>query len=194
MKGEVLDSYIRQYIEAHDAPVVSFAWQGGEPTLLGIGYFRTLLAIQQKYANGKQIQNAFQTNGVLLDDQWAALFKENNFLIGLSIDGPRELHDAYRVDKGGQPTFDRVMRGLKTLKRNGVEFNTLTTVHHGNADHPLDVYRFLKENGSGFMQFIPIVERIAHQVTADGLQLISPDFGGGTRVAPWSVEPQQFGE
>jgi uncharacterized protein len=103
------------------------------------------------------------------------------------------LHDIYRVDKGGQPTFDRVMRGMETLKRNGVEFNTLTTVHRGNADHPLEVYRFLKENGSGFMQFIPIVERIAHQVTADGLQLISPDFGGAARVAPWSVEPRQFG-
>jgi uncharacterized protein len=193
MREEVLDSYIRQYIEAHDTPVVNFAWQGGEPTLLGVDYFRTLAAIQQKYANGKQIRNAFQTNGVLLNDDWTALFKENDFLIGLSIDGPRELHDTYRVDKGGQPTFDRVMRGMETLKRNGVEFNTLTTVHRGNADHPLEVYRFLKENGSGFMQFIPIVERIAHQETADGLQLISPDFGGAARVAPWSVDPRQFG-
>ncbi|MDE3062503.1 MAG: anaerobic sulfatase-maturation protein [Acidobacteriota bacterium] len=193
MKEEVLDSYIRQYIEAHDTPVVDFAWQGGEPTLLGVDYFRNLVAIQRKYANGKQIRNAFQTNGVLLKDDWAALFKENDFLVGLSIDGPRELHDTYRLDKGGQPTFDRVMRGLETLKRNGVEFNTLTTVHHANADHPLAIYRFLKENGSGFMQFIPIVERIAHQVTADGLQLISPDFGGAAQVAPWSVEPRQFG-
>ena len=193
MREEVLDSYIRQYIEAHDAPVVNFAWQGGEPTLLGVDYFRNLVAIQQKYADGKQIRNAFQTNGVLLDDDWAALFKENDFLIGISIDGPRELHDIYRVDKGGQPTFDRVMRGMETLKRNGVEFNTLTTVHRGNADYPLEVYRFLKEQGSGFIQFIPIAERIAHQVTADGLQLISPDFDGAAQVAPWSVEPRQFG-
>ena len=193
MREEVLERYIQQYIEAHDTPVVHFAWQGGEPTLLGVAYFRTLAAIQQKYANGKKIRNAFQTNGVLLNDDWATLFKENDFLIGLSIDGPCELHDTYRVDKGGQPTFDRVMRGIETLKRNGVEFNTLTTVHRGNADHPLEVYRFLKENGSGFMQFIPIVERIAHQVTADGLQLISADFGGAARVAPWSVEPRQFG-
>lgn len=193
MREEVLDSYIRQYIEAHNAPEVSFAWQGGEPTLLGVEYFRRLVEIQKKYADGKRIRNAFQTNGVLLNDEWAALFKENSFLIGLSIDGPRALHDAYRVDKGGQPTFDRVMRGAETLKRNGVEFNTLTTVHRGNADHPLEVYRFLKENGSGFMQFIPIVERIAHQVTSDGLQLVSPDFSGGSRVAPWSVEPKQFG-
>ena len=193
MREEVLDSYIRQYIEAHDSAVVNFAWQGGEPTLLGVEYFRKLVQIQKKYANGKRIQNAFQTNGVLLNDDWAALFKETEFLIGLSIDGPRELHDTYRVDKGGQPTFDRVVRGMETLKRNGVEFNTLTTVHAGNADHPLEVYRFLKQNGSGFMQFIPIVERIAHHVTSDGLQLISPDFSGAARVAPWSVEPRQFG-
>ena len=193
MREEVLDSYIRQYIEAHDTPTVSFAWQGGEPTLLGVEYFRNLVAIQKKYAGGKRIQNAFQTNGVLLNDEWAALFREHDFLLGISIDGPRELHDAYRVDKGGQPTFDRVMRGIETLKRNGVEFNTLTTVHRANADHPLEVYRFLRDNGSGFMQFIPIVDRIAHQVTADGLQLISPDFTGEAQVAPWSVEPRQFG-
>jgi uncharacterized protein len=193
MREEVLDSYIRQYIEAHDTPVVNFAWQGGEPTLLGIEYFRQLVALQSKYANGKRIQNAFQTNGVLLNDEWAALFKEHDFLIGISIDGPRELHDAYRVDKGGQPTFDRVLRGIETLKRNSVEFNTLTTVNRANADHPLEVYRFLRNHGSGFMQFIPIVERIAHQVTAEGLQLISPDFTGAAQVAPWSVEPHQFG-
>ena len=193
MREEVLDSYVRQYIEAHDTPTINFAWQGGEPTLLGVEYFRHLVEIQKKYANGKRIQNALQTNGVLLNDAWAALFKENEFLIGLSIDGPRELHDAYRVDKGGQPTFDRVMRGMETLKRSGVEFNTLTTVHRANADRPLDVYRFLKESGSRFMQFIPIVERVANATTADGLKLISPDFAGAARVAPWSVEPRQFG-
>lgn len=193
MREEVLESFIRQYIEAHDTAVVSFAWQGGEPSLLGVDYFRKLVEIQKKYANGKSIQNAFQTNGVLLNENWAALFKENQFLIGVSIDGPEELHNTYRVDKGGQPTFDRVLRGTETLKRNGVEFNTLTTVHAGNADHPLRVYRFLKQHGSGFMQFIPIVERIAHQVAPGGLQLISPDFSGAARVAPWSVEPRQFG-
>jgi uncharacterized protein len=193
MPADVLDSYIRQYIEAHDMPVVNFAWQGGEPTLLGVDYFRKLVEIQKRYANGKQIQNAFQTNGVLLNDAWAELFKENGFLIGLSIDGPRELHDTYRVDKGGQPTFDKVMRGMEVLKHHGIEFNTLTTVHRGNADEPLAVYRFLRDNGSGFMQFIPIVERIASHTTAEGLQLISPNFHDQARVAPWSVEPKQFG-
>ncbi|MEO6923456.1 MAG: radical SAM protein, partial [Bryocella sp.] len=184
MAEEVLDSYIRQYIEEHDQPVVNFAWQGGEPTLLGVDYFRNIVAIQKKYANGKRIENAFQTNGVLLNDEWMTLFKESDFLIGISIDGPRELHDTYRVDKGGQPTFDRVMHGMDTLKRSGVEFNTLTTVNRTNGDHPLEIYRFLKENGSGHMQFIPIVERIAHQVTSDGLKLVSPVFDGAANVAP----------
>jgi uncharacterized protein len=194
MHEDVLESYIRQYIEAHDMPVVNFAWQGGEPTLLGVDYFRNLVQIQKKYANGKQIANAFQTNGVLLNDAWAEFFLEYQFLIGISIDGPRELHDAYRVDKGGQPTFDRVMRGIETLRRNKVDFNTLTTVHRANADSPLEVYRFLRDNGSGYMQFIPIVERIAHQVTEEGLRLISPDFAGPAKVAPWSVEPRPFGK
>ena len=193
MSDQVLESYIRQFIEAHDTPVVNFAWQGGEPTLLGVDFFRRVVEIERRYANGKQIANAFQTNGVLLNDAWAKFFLEYRFLIGISIDGPRELHDAYRVDKGGQPTFDRVMRGIETLQRNKVDFNTLTTVHRANADSPLEVYRFLRDNGSGYMQFIPIVERIAHQVTEDGLRLISPDFAGPAKVAPWSVEPRQFG-
>jgi uncharacterized protein len=194
MSDEVLESYIRQYIEAHDTPVVNFAWQGGEPTLLGVDYFRRVVEIEKRYANGKQIANAFQTNGVLLNDAWAEFFLEYQFLIGVSIDGPRELHDAYRVDKGGQPTFDRVMRGIETLQRNKIDFNTLTTVHRANADSPLEVYRFLRDNGSGYMQFIPIVERIAHQVTEEGLRLISPDFAGAAKVAPWSVEARQFGK
>ena len=193
MQPAVLESYIRQYIEAQDAPVISFAWQGGEPTLLGVDYFRNIVRLQQQYANGKQIANAFQTNGVLLNDDWASFFREHQFLIGISIDGPRHLHDAYRVDKGGQPTFDHVLRGIETLKRHSVEFNTLTTVHRANADAPLEVYRFLRDAGSGFMQFIPIVERVAHHTTADGLQLIAPSFSGEAQVAPWSVQPLQFG-
>ncbi len=193
MSDEILESYVRQYIEAHETGVVNFAWQGGEPTLLGVKYFRNVVELQKRYANGKRIENAFQTNGVLLNDEWAAFFKENGFLVGLSIDGPRELHDAYRVDKGGQPTFDRVMRGMEVLRHNDVQFNTLTTVHRANADFPLEVYGFLKRNGSRFMQFIPIVERVAHQATSEGLQLISPDFDGAAHVAPWSVDRRQWG-
>lgn len=194
MPSDVLESYIRQYIEAQDAPVVQFAWQGGEPTLLGVDYFRRVVALEQQFANGKRVENAFQTNGVLLDNAWAEFFRENRFLVGVSIDGPRELHDAYRVDKGGRPTFDRVLRGIETLQRHQVEFNTLTTVHRANSQHPLEVYRFLREIGSRYLQFIPIVERIAQTRTSEGLQLIAPDFPGAATVAPWSVDPHQFGE
>lgn len=194
MSEVVLDSFIRQYIEAQDAQVVNFTWQGGEPTLLGVDYFRRVVELENQYANGKRITNALQTNGVLLNDEWCEFLRENQFLVGISIDGPRSLHDAYRVDKGGQPTFDRVMRGIEALKRHSVEFNTLTTLHRANADLPLEVYRFLKETGSGYMQFIPIVERISRQVTGDGLQLVSPEFGDAAHVAPWSVAPLQFGK
>lgn len=193
MRDDVLESYIRQYIEAQASSEVHFAWQGGEPTLLGIDYFRRAVALQKKYANGKRIANAFQTNGVLLNDAWAEFFNENSFLLGVSIDGPRELHDAYRVDKGGQPTFDRVLRGIEVLKQHNIDFNTLTTVHRANAAKPLEVYRFLKQCGSRYMQFIPIVERMASHGTQDGLVLVSATFEGQTKVAPWSVEARQFG-
>jgi uncharacterized protein len=193
MADDVLDRFIRQYIEAQQSPVIHFAWQGGEPTLLGVEYFKRVVELQQRYANGKKIENSFQTNGVLLNESWVRFFAENDFLIGVSIDGPRELHDAYRVDKGGQPTFDRVMRGIDVLKAIGVEFNTLTTVHRANSSHPLEVYRFLKENGSGYMQFIPIVERIAPAPSNTGLVLAPADCPNEAQVAPWSVEPREFG-
>ena len=122
MDDRVLESYVRQYIEAQDVPAISFAWQGGEPTLLGVDFFRRAVEFQRKYANGKRIENGFQTNGVLLDDNWGEFLAEHGFLVGLSIDGPAELHDHYRVDKGGQPTHKRVMRGLSFLKKHGVEF------------------------------------------------------------------------
>ena len=193
MPVDVLESYIRQYIQQQDTDAIHFAWQGGEPTLLGVDYFRNIVALQAKYANGKRIENAFQTNGVLLNDEWGNFFAEQNFLIGISIDGPRELHDAYRVDKGGQPTFDRVMRGITFLKKHAVAFNTLTTVHRKNSYNPLDVYRFLKESGSGYIQFIPIVERISTHTTQNGMVLVSPSFSDRAKVSDWSVEPVQFG-
>ena len=194
MSDDVLESYIRQYIETQQVPVVSFAWQGGEPTLLGVEYFRKVVELQTKYAGGKRIENAFQTNGILLDDRWGEFLAENRFLVGLSIDGPRDLHDRYRVDKGGQPSFDRVIRGLGYLKKHGVEFNTLTVVQKDNSMHPLEVYRFLKEVGSGFLQFIPIVERIAAAPNREGLILIAPGAPEPAKVSEWSVEPLQFGK
>jgi uncharacterized protein len=193
MPDPVLESYISQFVNAQDAPAISFAWQGGEPTLLGVDFFRKVIAIQKKYANGKRIENAFQTNGVLLDDRWGEFLAENHFLIGISIDGPADLHDFYRVDKGGAPTFDRVMRGLRFLKKHQVEFNALTVVNRQNSQHPLRVYRFLKGIGCQFMQFIPIVERVATAANPVGLVLISPRDPHTAEVSEWSVEPRQYG-
>jgi uncharacterized protein len=193
MPPEVLETYVRQYIEAQDVPVISFAWQGGEPTLLGVEFFERAVELQARYAGGKRIENALQTNGVLLDDRWGEFLARHHFLVGLSVDGPQRLHDRYRVDKGGQPTFGKVMRGLEYLKKHGVEFNTLTVVHRYNSQHPLEVYRFLKEAGSRFLQFIPIVERVARQPDSDGLLLPGPQ-ATGAEVSEWSVEPLDYGK
>ncbi|HLJ57780.1 MAG TPA: radical SAM protein, partial [Chthonomonadaceae bacterium] len=200
MPDDVLESYIRQYIEQQEIPEISFAWQGGEPTLLGVRFFRRVVELQRKYAGGKRIVNALQTNGTLLDDAWCAFLAENGFLVGLSIDGPRELHDAYRVDKQGRPTFDAVMRGLEALKRHAVEFNTLTVVNRRNSAEPERIYRFLKEIGSGYIQFIPLVERTAAGplATPDGLiqiDLAPPPKADAARapVTEWSVRPEAWG-
>ena len=193
MPPEILERYVRQYISAQPADEVHFAWQGGEPTLLGVDFFRTVIALQQKYAGGKSIHNALQTNGTLLDDEWGRFLANNRFLVGISLDGPRELHDQYRVDKGNAPTFDHVMRGLNKLKEHKVEFNILTVVNRHNSQHPLEVYRFLKEVGSGFMQFIPVVERKAAEPGPDGLVLIQPSFNRSAEVTEWSVEPLAYG-
>jgi uncharacterized protein len=194
MPDDVLEEYIRQYIAAQGTDVIGFAWQGGEPTLLGVDYFRKAVELQKKYADGRRIENALQTNGVTLDDRWGEFFAEHTFLVGISIDGPRELHDRYRVDKGGQPTFDRVMNGIGFLEKHGVEFNTLSVVQRHNSHHPLEVYEFLKEVGSGFMQFIPIVERITATPGSDGLTLIGPESKQPAKVSQWSVEARQYGE
>ncbi len=194
MPESVLEEYIRQYLESQPTPAVSFAWQGGEPSLLGVDYFRKALALQQKYADGKQVENTFQTNGILLDDEWCDFLAQNRFLVGLSVDGPAHLHDRYRVDKGGSPTFDQVVRTIGRLKKHGVEFNTLTVVPRENGHHPLEIYRFLKEVGSGFMQFIPIVERIADESASNGPRLVAPHHGERARVSNWSVDPLQYGK
>ncbi|MEE2659822.1 MAG: anaerobic sulfatase-maturation protein [Candidatus Latescibacterota bacterium] len=194
MGDEVLELYVKQYIDAQDVPAVNFAWQGGEPTLLGVDFFRRAVELQKNYANGKTITNAFQTNGILLNDEWGEFLADNDFLIGLSIDGPEHFHDRYRVDKGQKPTFSRVMAGLEVLKKHKVEFNTLTVLQNHNADHPLEVYRFLKEIGSGFMQFIPIVERLSGDGGGlDGLELIAPWYEGDAKITKWSVGSAQYG-
>ncbi len=199
MSDEVLENYVRQYIEAQDAPEVTFAWQGGEPTLAGVNFFRKAVDFQKKFADGKRIINSFQTNGTLLDDEWCEFFTANEFLVGLSVDGPRELHDFYRVDKKDQPSFDQVMRGLEFLKKHKTEFNTLTVVNRKNSTRPLDVYRFLKEIGSSYLQFIPLVERRPDaEATKLGLDWATPPEAGeeepDSPVTDWSVQSKQYGE
>ena len=200
MSDEVLETYIRQYIQQQDAQEINFAWQGGEPTLLGADFFRKAVAIQTKYAEGRTIHNALQTNATLLDDAWGGFLSENHFLVGVSIDGPPDLHDAYRVDKHGEPTFDRVMQGLEALKRHGVDFNTMTVVSRANSQHPQRVYRFLKEIGSTFLQFIPLVERaspgpLASEHGLIQLSLAPPPRLGETdsAVTDWSVRAEDWG-
>ena len=162
MADELLEQYIRQLIEAHRIPHVTIAWQGGEPTMMGVDFFRRATAYVEKHRRpGMTVEYTIQTNGTLIDDELAAFFKEHDYLVGISIDGPPAMHDAYRVDRGGAPTFERVRRGLERLQAHGVEYNTLTTLHRANADHPVEVYRFLRDEcGSRFMQFIPIIERL----------------------------------
>ncbi len=187
MSEETLESYIRQLIETHRSSEVTVSWQGGEPTLMGVDFFRKAIEFQEKYRKpGMKFENTLQTNGTLLNDEWCQFFKENNFLIGISMDGPRHLHDYHRVDKGGRPTFDRVMRGLRLLQKYGVEYNILTAINRINADHPLEVYRFLRdEAGTEWIQFIPVIERM----NPDGFNLIQ----AGDVVSPRSVQPEQFG-
>lgn len=185
MSETLLEEYTRQYIEAQHVPEVTFAWQGGEPTLMGLDFYKQAVQYQQKHKKaGMRIFNALQTNAVTLDDEWCEFFAQNDFLIGVSVDGPKHLHDAYRVDKGGAPTFDRVMRGIELLKKHKVEFNILTTVHAANADHPLEIYRFFRDElKAQFMQFIPIVER--DNVTG---------YQEGSTVTERSVSAKQYGD
>jgi uncharacterized protein len=161
MSPAVLERFVRDYIASQPPGEVTFAWQGGEPTLLGLDFFEAAVELQRRHCPpGRRVVNTIQTNGTKLDDEWCRFLRRHGFLVGISIDGPRELHDAYRVDKAGTGSFDRVMAGLAALRRHGVEFNVLTTVHAANQDAPLAVYRFLRDGaGARFMQFIPIVER-----------------------------------
>jgi uncharacterized protein len=205
MSDETLELFIQQYIAGSTGPEVIFSWQGGEPTLLGVEFFRKAVALEKKHARpGQTIQNDLQTNGILLNDEWCAFLKENRFLVGLSIDGPREIHDHYRITKGGRPTFDQVFNAAKLLQRHGVLFNTLTCVHRFNGRRPLDVYRFLRQElGSTYIQFIPIVEfknfKFAAPQTWDAATLPKdgePEAHPGhpnSIVTDWSVDPDDWG-
>lgn len=195
MQEGTLEAFIRDYIAAQDAPEVSFGWQGGEPTLRGLDFFRKVVQLQRRYAGGRKVANTFQTNGVLIDAHWAEFLAANEFLVGISIDGTQVLHDAQRVDTSSSGTWSRVLQGLAHLKSHGVEFNTLTVVSRANAKHALTVYRFLKEIGSRYLQFIPLVERTMARGGSGALA--GPPVSGtprGTQVAKWSVSPVGYGD
>jgi uncharacterized protein len=202
MPDEVLEAYIRQLIESQPAGHITVAWQGGEPTLMGLPFFQRAMALIKKYARpGMTFEHTVQTNGTLLNDQWCEFFRENGFLVGLSMDGPRDMHDAYRVDKLGRPTFEKVRRAARLMGRHGVEFNILCTVHAANVERPLRLYRFFRDElKARFIQFIPIVERVTPEIRA------SADEGWGDRktkrpfysqqgdqVTERSVRPEQWG-
>ena len=198
--GECLESYIRQYIDAQPkgTPEITFAWQGGEPTLLGIEFFQRCVELQNSAARpGMKIRNTLQTNGVLLDDDWCRFFLRNQFLIGLSIDGPAALHDAYRVDHQGQGSHAAVVAAMRKLKKYGVEFNALVVVNRKNGDHGARVYRYLRDSGCQFMQFIPIVEKAGvgrHAETKEnGNSEPVPFADAPAAVSSRSVTPEQFG-
>ena len=188
MSDELLETYIRQLIESHRSPRVTVSWQGGEPTLMGIDFFKKAIFFQEKYRKPKMIfENTLQTNGTLLNDEWCEFFRKHDFLLGISIDGPQPLHDLHRLDKQGRPTFDRVMRGLRLLQKHGVDYNILTTVNRVNADHPLEIYKFLRDEArTSWMQFIPAIERLK-----DGAVTM---YQEGTTVSERSVQPRQFGD
>ena len=184
MSAATLESYIRQLLESHRTPEVTVAWQGGEPTLMKLEFFERAVELVEKYKrSGQTVQQTFQTNGLLLDDAWCAFFKKHNFLVGLSVDGPRELHDAYRRDRKGQGTFDLVMRGWSFLRKHGVEFNILCTVNAANEKQGRRVYRFLRDElGAKWMQFIPIVERASAETLAIANQGWSDPGAGAKRL------------
>jgi uncharacterized protein len=194
MSDELLENFTKQFIEAQQIPVVTFTWQGGEPTLMGLDFFKKAIELQKKYSGGKKIENAFQTNGTRLNEDWCKFFTDNNILIGISIDGAEHNHDRYRKTFSGGATFKRVMKGIELLHKYKTEFNTLSVVNDYNVNYASETYRFLKKIGSGFMQFLPVVEHIGEHRSADELQLIAPVHGKNAKVTDWSVGPAGFGK
>jgi len=193
MSDEVLEKYIQGYIEVQPVPEALFTWHGGETLLRNIDFYKKVIRYQQRYGRGRRIDNSLQTNGVLLNDEWCRFFKDNNFLIGISIDGPEHCHDIYRKNKGDKGTFKQVMRGIELLQKHNVEFNTLSVINDYNVNYPIEIYRFFKEIGSHYMQFSPIVERIGKN-RPDGLELLPPTKEDDATLAQWTVGAKQFGQ
>jgi uncharacterized protein len=199
MPDKVLAAFITNYIASQPAPVVEFVWQGGEPTLLGIDFFKRVLELQKPFLGQKSMRNALQTNGTLLTPEWCRFLKQHDFMVGISLDGPQDVHDRYRRDRKGAGTFDQVMRGLKLLQEHKVEYNVLACVARETARRPLDVYHFFKKEGVEFIQFSPVVERLPDERSAgQGLRLAGPaaldKAEQQTEVMPWSVIPEQYGD
>jgi len=199
MSDEVLSRFITNYVRSQPTPVVEFVWQGGEPTLLGIDFFKRVIELQRPFVGAKTITNSLQTNGTLLTDKWCSFLKKHNFMVGISLDGPKEIHDRYRRDHDGNSTFDRVMRGLRLLQKHGVDYNIMACVARETAKLPLDVYRFFKDEGIEFIQFTPIVERMPDKQSSQlGLNLAGPasldQEERQTMVTPWTVIPEEYGD
>lgn len=199
MPDKVLSAFIAGYVSSQPTPVVEFVWQGGEPTLLGVDFFKRVVKLQKPFAGLKTITNSLQTNGTLLTEKWCRFLKKNNFMVGLSLDGPQEIHDRYRCDRKGNGSFDKVMRGLRLLQEHEVAYNVLACVARETARQPLEVYRFFKEQGVEFIQFVPLIERLpAAAEQSLGLNLAGPAVLDreelNTDVTPWTVVPEDYGE
>ena len=191
MTDEMLEQFTREYIEAQTMPQVLFTWHGGEPLMRSIDFYKKALALQKKYAHGKQIDNVIQTNGTLLTDEWCEFFAKNHWLVGISIDGPQEYHDHYRVTPAGKPSWEKVMQGISLLKKHRVEWNAMAVVNAYNAEHPLEFYHFFRDNGCQYLQFTPIVERLTEH--EDGRTLASLADDREIPLADASVTPAQWG-
>ncbi len=191
MSDEMLEQFTREYIEAQTMPQVLFTWHGGEPLMRSIDFYKKALALQKKYAHGKQIDNVIQTNGTLLTDEWCEFFAKNHWLVGISIDGPQEYHDHYRVTPAGKPSWEKVMQGIQLLKKHRMEWNAMAVVNAYNAEHPLEFYHFFRDNGCQYLQFTPIVERLTEH--EDGRTLASLADDREIPLADASVTPQQWG-
>ncbi len=193
MSEELLEEYTKQYIEANDIEDITFCWHGGEPLLLGVDYYRKAIEFQKKYAGNKRIHNTLQTNGLLVNEAWCNFFAENNFLIGISIDGPKDIHDSFRLTKSQQPTFDKVIAAIDMLKGKGVEFNTLSVVNSKCEGRGAEIYNFFKSLGSRYMQFLPAVEHVVHREGHHRPLIVSPE-SEGAQIAEWSVSALGYGK
>ena len=200
MTLSMLETVIKEYINANDVPEVTFNWHGGEPLVMGLDFYKQAVILQQKYAGDKVIHNTLQTNGTMLNYDISSFFRDNNFLIGISIDGPADIHDKYRKDKGGAPTFDKVIRGINILYKTGVQFNTMSTINKSCEGRGLEVYHFLKSLGSHYMQFMPVLEHVKYPLNAKGKPMkgarpyiVNPS-DLEAKIAPWSISSLGYGK